>query len=66
MPYVWCMKTLIINADGRITFSKAMLKHLGLRPGDKVDVDPQADGSVSIAPLAFERHAPGQGGTAVR
>ena len=38
------MTTLTITARGQVTFKKAVLKHLGLQPGDKIKLDllPQA------------------------
>ena len=33
------MTTLTITSRGQVTFKKEVLKHLGLRPGDKIRLD---------------------------
>lgn len=33
------MTTLTITERGQVTFRKDVLKHLGLRPGDRIEVD---------------------------
>jgi bifunctional DNA-binding transcriptional regulator/antitoxin component of YhaV-PrlF toxin-antitoxin module len=51
------MTTLTITAKGQVTFRKAVLRHLGLRPGDKVEIDLLPGGQASLraarAPGAF-------------
>ena len=32
------MRNLVINAKGQVTLSKNLLKHLGVRPGEKIAV----------------------------
>ena len=66
MSYIDCMKTLTINADGRITFTKAMLRYLGVKPGDKVEVEPQPDGTVRITSAMSKRETSVQGASAGR
>jgi AbrB family looped-hinge helix DNA binding protein len=44
------MTTLTITAKGQITLKKELLRHLGLGPGDTVDVTPAPDGHLSIRP----------------
>ena len=46
--------TLTITAKGQVTFRREVLQHLGLRPGDRVEVDLLADGRVEL-------HRPVQG-----
>jgi bifunctional DNA-binding transcriptional regulator/antitoxin component of YhaV-PrlF toxin-antitoxin module len=33
------MATLTLTARGQVTFSKKVLQHLGLRPGEKIQID---------------------------
>ncbi len=33
------MSTLTITSRGQVTFNKDLLQHLGLKPGDKIEVD---------------------------
>ena len=42
------MSTLTVNAKAQITLYKDILKHLGIRPGEKITVDvyPMKDGRV--------------------
>ena len=40
--------TLTVTAKGQITLRKEVLAHLGVRPGDKLDVDLLADGRMQI------------------
>ena len=40
--------TLTITAKGQITLRKEVLEHLGVRPGDKVDVDLLRDGRMRV------------------
>ncbi|MGO8666304.1 AbrB/MazE/SpoVT family DNA-binding domain-containing protein, partial [Rhizobium ruizarguesonis] len=32
------MATLTVTANGQVTLKKEVLQHLGVRPGDKIDV----------------------------
>ena len=38
------MTTLTVTARGQVTFRKDVLQHLGIRPGDKIDLDLLPDG----------------------
>ena len=40
--------TLTITAKGQITLRKEVLAHLGVRPGDRLDVDLLADGRMQL------------------
>lgn len=33
------MTTLTVTAKGQVTLRKSLLEHLGIRPGDKIEVD---------------------------
>jgi len=39
---------LKVSAKGQITLRKALLKHLGVRPGERVSVDLLPEGGVSL------------------
>lgn len=38
------MTTLTVTAKGQVTFRKEVLQHLGIRPGEKIDLDLLPDG----------------------
>jgi len=40
--------TLTITARGQVTFKKDVLKHLGIRPGDKIHVDLLPEGRAEL------------------
>jgi len=40
--------TLTVTAKGQVTFRKDLLKHLGLQPGQKIDVDLLPEGKISL------------------
>ena len=40
--------TLTVTAKGQITLRKEVLAHMGVRPGDKLDVDLLADGRMQL------------------
>jgi AbrB family looped-hinge helix DNA binding protein len=42
------MTTLTVTAKGQITLRKAILRHLGVTPGEKLEVDVLPDGQVTI------------------
>jgi bifunctional DNA-binding transcriptional regulator/antitoxin component of YhaV-PrlF toxin-antitoxin module len=42
------MATLTITARGQVTFRKDVLQHLGIRPGEKIDLDMLPDGRVAL------------------
>lgn len=45
------MATLTITAKGQITLKKALLESIGARPGDQVEVEPDALGGLRIKPV---------------
>ncbi len=45
------MTTLTITAKGQITLKKELLRHLGLKPGDAIDVYPAAGGKLTLQPV---------------
>ena len=42
------MTTLTVTARGQVTFRKDVLQHLGIRPGEKIELDKQPDGAVVL------------------
>jgi bifunctional DNA-binding transcriptional regulator/antitoxin component of YhaV-PrlF toxin-antitoxin module len=40
--------TLTVNARGQITFRKDVLRHLGIEPGGKIELDKLPDGRVVL------------------
>ena len=42
------MTTLTITAKGQVTFKQGLLKHLGVSPGQKIEVDKLPDGKVVV------------------
>jgi bifunctional DNA-binding transcriptional regulator/antitoxin component of YhaV-PrlF toxin-antitoxin module len=40
--------TLTVTAKGQVTFRKDLLKHLGLQPGQKIDVDLLPEGRIQV------------------
>jgi AbrB family looped-hinge helix DNA binding protein len=42
------MNKLTITAKGQITLRKELLRHLGVRPGEKVVVDTLPDGRIEV------------------
>lgn len=38
------MPTLTVTARGQVTFSKDVLQHLGIKPGEKIELDLLPDG----------------------
>ena len=42
------MATLTITAKGQITLRKELLLHLGVKSGDKIDIDKRADGRIEV------------------
>lgn len=38
------MATLTVTARGQVTFRKEVLQHLGIKPGEKIDLDLLPDG----------------------
>lgn len=42
------MKTLTVTERGQITLRKDVLQHLGIRPGEKIELEKQPDGAVTL------------------
>lgn len=42
------MSTLTVTAKGQVTLRQDVLKHLGVRPGEKIEVDKLPDGRVEV------------------
>jgi AbrB family looped-hinge helix DNA binding protein len=42
------MTTLTVTARGQVTFRKDVLQHLGIRPGEKIELDKLPDGRISL------------------
>jgi bifunctional DNA-binding transcriptional regulator/antitoxin component of YhaV-PrlF toxin-antitoxin module len=42
------MITLTVNAKGQVTLRKDLLKHLGVRPGEKIIVDKLFGGRIEV------------------
>jgi len=42
------MATLTVTARGQVTFRKDVLQHLGIQPGDKIELDLLPDGRAAL------------------
>jgi AbrB family looped-hinge helix DNA binding protein len=42
------MSTLTVTAKGQVTLGRDILKHLGVRPGEKITVDKLPDGRIEV------------------
>jgi AbrB family looped-hinge helix DNA binding protein len=42
------MATLTVTARGQVTFRKDVLQHLGIEPGEKIELDKLPDGRVTL------------------
>jgi AbrB family looped-hinge helix DNA binding protein len=42
------MCTLTVTAKGQVTLRKDVLRHLGVRPGEKITVDKLPDGRIEV------------------
>lgn len=42
------MATLTVTARGQVTFRKDVLNHLGIQPGDKIELDKLPDGRLEL------------------
>ena len=49
------MPSLTVTAKGQITLNKAVLKHLGVRPGDKINVDLRPEHEIAMRPAQSGR-----------
>ena len=42
------MATLTVTAKGQVTLKKELLQHIGVQPGQQIEVDPLPEGRLSI------------------
>jgi bifunctional DNA-binding transcriptional regulator/antitoxin component of YhaV-PrlF toxin-antitoxin module len=42
------MTTLTVTAKGQVTLKKELLNHLGVKPGQKVEVNPLPEGQLAV------------------
>jgi len=42
------MSTLTVTAKGQVTLGRDILKHLGVRPGEKITVEKRPDGGIEL------------------
>jgi AbrB family looped-hinge helix DNA binding protein len=42
------MTTLTVTSRGQVTFRKDVLQHLGIRPGERIEVDKLPDGRIAL------------------
>lgn len=42
------MTTLTVTAKGQVTLKKELLQHLGVRPGQKIEVDVLPEGELAV------------------
>ena len=40
--------TLTVTSRGQVTFRKDVLQHLGVKPGEKIELDKLADGRIAL------------------
>jgi len=45
------MNALTVTAKGQVTLRKEALRHLGIKPGDKVTYDMRPDGALVLKPV---------------
>ena len=50
------MQTLTVTSKGQITVKKEVLRHLGIKPGDKVLLDLAPDGKVVLEAAPRPKH----------
>jgi bifunctional DNA-binding transcriptional regulator/antitoxin component of YhaV-PrlF toxin-antitoxin module len=50
------MTILTVTSKGQVTFKQALLRHLGIQPGQKINVDTRPDGRVVIQAVRKGRH----------
>jgi bifunctional DNA-binding transcriptional regulator/antitoxin component of YhaV-PrlF toxin-antitoxin module len=46
------MIMLTVTAKGQVTFRRAVLEHLGVRPGDKISIDKLPGGRIEVRAAA--------------
>ena len=49
MPYTGGMTQLTITSKGQVTLRKEVLQHLGVGPGDKIDVEMLPSGRIEVS-----------------
>jgi antitoxin PrlF len=49
------MATLTVTAKGQVTLRKEVLRHLGIGPGDKIDLDLRPNGTMVVRAVAPAR-----------
>lgn len=49
------MTTLTVTSKGQVTLRKEVLKHLGVKPGDKIDIDLLPNGTAVARSAAPKR-----------
>jgi len=51
------MATLTVTARGQVTLSKEVLKHLGIKPGEKIELNllPQGKAELIVFPASWLR-----------
>jgi len=54
MPYIIGMATLTVTAKGQVTLRKDLLEHLGVGPGEQIDVAKLPDGRIEVRAAAAE------------
>ena len=42
------MTTLTVTSKGQVTLKKQLLQHLGVKPGQKIEVDPMPGGQLAV------------------
>ena len=42
------MTTLTVTTRGQVTFRKDVLRHLGIKPGEKIELDMLPDGQIAL------------------
>lgn len=48
------MTMLTITAKGQVTLKQELLRHLGVAPGDRIEIDKLADGRITVRAAARE------------
>src|SRR5690349_448680 len=48
VPETQAMATLTVTARGQVTFRKDVLRHLGIQPGEKIELQKLPDGRVML------------------
>lgn len=52
LPYIGDMSTLTVTAKGQVTLRKDVLEHLGVGPGEQIDVTKLPDGRIEVRAAA--------------